>query len=141
MKEILSSNKDASIHIEGLSDGLDFSSTIDRATFEQITQDLLDKMMGPIEFCMQRLNYTSENLTAIELLGGGIRVPRVQQFLNQYFKKEIGTHLNGDESMSLGAAFIAANSSHSFRVKPLHLYDGHNQEIIMKLKSDNPELN
>ena len=53
MKEILSSNKDASIHIESLADGMDFSSILDRQTFDTITQDLLEKMMVPIEFCME----------------------------------------------------------------------------------------
>jgi hypoxia up-regulated 1 len=37
---------------------------------------------------------------------------------------EIGTHLNGDESMALGAAFFAANMSRYFRVRPVHFYDG-----------------
>lgn len=32
---------------------------------------------------------------------------------------EVGFHLNGDESMALGSAFIAANKSDSYRVKPI----------------------
>ena len=31
--------------------------------------------------------------------------------------------MNGDESMALGAAFHAANMSHSFRVRPVHFWD------------------
>lgn len=38
--------------------------------------------------------------------------------------KELGAHLNGDESMAFGAGFQAANLSHSFKVRPVWLFDG-----------------
>ena len=44
----------------------------------------------------------------MELLGGGVRMPRVKKTLEEYFKSaklEVGQHLNGDEAMALGAAF------------------------------------
>jgi len=37
--------------------------------------------------------------------------------------------LNGDEAMALGAAFHAANMSHSFRVRPVHFYDAFEFDI------------
>jgi hypoxia up-regulated 1 len=64
------------------------------------------------------------------LIGGGVRIPKVQATLAKYFKGvEVGTHLNGDESMALGAAFHAANMSHSFKVRPIHFYDGFSFDI------------
>jgi hypoxia up-regulated 1 len=36
---------------------------------------------------------------------------------------EVGSHLNGDESMALGSAFIAANKSDSYRVKPIWMLE------------------
>jgi len=45
---------------------------------------------------------------SVELLGGGVRMPRVKKTLEEYFKTaklEVGQHLNGDEAMALGAAF------------------------------------
>lgn len=41
-------------------------------------------------------------------------------------RKKIGSHINGDEAMVLGAAFYGANSSKKFKVKGVHLYDGFN---------------
>lgn len=32
--------------------------------------------------------------------------------------------MNGDEAMALGAAFLAANLSSSFRVRPIYMNDG-----------------
>ena len=50
-------------------------------------------------------------------------------------------HLNGDDAMALGAAFIAANLSHSFKVKSINLYDGHSYPIFAKILSEDPKLN
>jgi len=58
----------------------------------------------------------------VELLGGGIRVPRIQELLQEKLgKKELGVHLNGDEAMCFGSAFIATNSSASFKVRTVYL--------------------
>lgn len=68
-------------------------------------------------------------------MGGAVRIPKVQQILNDYLNGvELGAHLNGDEAMALGAAFHAANLSHSFKVRPIWLYDGNNFEIEVKDK-------
>ena len=36
-------------------------------------------------------------------------------------KDDLGVHLNGDEAMCFGAAFIASNSSASFKVRKIFL--------------------
>ena len=66
-------------------------------------------------------------------------MPRVMQFLSGYFKKEIGTHLNGDETFALGAAFLGANVSYSSRVKPIYLFDYPNYDILLKIKKNTTE--
>ena len=43
----------------------------------------------------------------------------------------MGTHLNGDESMTFGASFLAANLSHSFILKDIHLNDGYSHECVL----------
>ena len=52
---------------------------------------------------------------------------------------ELGQHLNGDESMSFGAAFYAANKTGLFRVRPIHFYDGKNFDTLMVIKNSLPE--
>jgi hypoxia up-regulated 1 len=55
-------------------------------------------------------------------LGGGLRVPRVLEIIKEATgKSELMVHLNGDEAMCFGSAFIAANSSSSFKVKKVFL--------------------
>lgn len=48
---------------------------------------------------------------------------------------EVGTHINGDEAMAFGSAFLAANSSKKYKVKGLHLYDGWNFDVIANIRN------
>lgn len=43
--------------------------------------------------------------------------------------------MNGDESMAQGAAFYAANLSHSFKVRPLFLYDGYDFSVNLTIRN------
>ena len=59
------------------------------------------------------------------LVGGGTRVPRVQEELLKFFeetdvggrrKRELGKGLNTDEAAAMGAVFKAADLSAGFKV-------------------------
>ena len=81
-----------------------------------------------------------EQIDRLELLGGVYRIPKVQEVLSKYISKiELGQHLNGDESMSFGAAFFAANRTKLFRVRPINFYDGNDFETQMIIKNSLPE--
>merc|ERR1712003_552173 len=69
-------------------------------------------------------NVTLEEVDVIELIGGGMRVPKVQSSLKSVLgDRELGMHINSDESMALGAAFYGANISSAFRVRQVGLVD------------------
>ena len=44
-------------------------------------------------------------------MGGGTRIPKIQEILYDYLGKELKKDLNTDEASALGAAFRAANES------------------------------
>jgi molecular chaperone DnaK (HSP70) len=80
------------------------------------------------------------DIHAVEIIGGGVRVPRVQALLADYFGSlPIGTHLNGDEASVMGAAFMAANRSSAFRVKPVGALDTTPFSVSVNLTSLHPE--
>jgi len=68
---------------------------------------------------------TLEDIDSVELIGGGMRVPRVQEEIQKTLgsKLELGLHINSDESMALGAAFHGANISTAFRVRHVGMTD------------------
>lgn len=78
--------------------------------------------MAPVEEVLRKAGLSIDDVDQVELLGGGIRVPKIQEILSTNLKKsELGVHLNGDEAMCFGSAFIASNSSASFKVRKVYL--------------------
>ena len=135
LKEVLSANKESPFYVENLYDGEDFKGHIKRSLFEEKSQHLFSKLTEPIDYVLKKANRTLKDINRLEILGGAVRIPKVQQILTEYLNGiELGAHLNGDEAMAFGAAFHAANLSHSFKVRPVWLYDGNNFEIELVLR-------
>ena len=121
VKKVLSANKQYPITIESLCDDMDFRGTsVTREQFEEMSSDLFDRVLSPVEKALEMANKTIDQISQVEIVGGGVRIPKVQELLADFFKLDnvaaLGVHLNGDEAMALGAAFRAANMSKAFRV-------------------------
>jgi len=54
-------------------------------------------------------------------------------------RKDLGVHLNGDEAMCFGSAFIASNSSSSFKVKSVLLTQHPEFDVHLKISPTKPE--
>merc|ERR1712228_429987 len=113
------------------------------------THDLFQRSVIPIQKALDTANKTLEDVDMIELIGGGMRVPAVQESLSNTLAKisekkfELGMHINSDESMALGAAFHGANVSTAFRVRHIGMSDVNPFEIgisLSNLKIDKSEL-
>ena len=116
-KEVLSANKEVFITVMGVEGGDDLQTKITREEFESINKNILDEIYSPIEEVLKKANLTIENISQIELIGGSIRVPAIQEELKKRLgpKEDIlGIHMNGDDSMAFGAAYMCANSSKNF---------------------------
>ena len=78
-----------------------------------------------------------EDLAGVELIGGSSRIPRLQALIGEAVGNSsiVGSHINGDEAMVLGAAFYGANSSKKFKVKGINLYDGFGFDMRIVLRN------
>lgn len=138
IKEVLSANLEYPVKAEQLHAETDLSTKVTRADFEAACESLFARITGPIDTALAMANMTLGNVNAVELLGGGVRMPRVKKILDEYFKSskiEIGQHLNGDEAMALGAAFRAANLSTAFRVRRVGLSDVSSFGVQVQMES------
>jgi hypoxia up-regulated 1 len=123
-KTVLSANAEIPVFIASLYDDLDFASRLTRKQFEEKAAPLFKHITPAIDQALAMAKMKIEDINVVELLGGGVRIPRIQKELKEYFgETEIGVHLNGDEAMALGAAFHAANLSKSFRVRKVGMQD------------------
>jgi hypoxia up-regulated 1 len=137
VKESLSASKEVPIYIEGLTSGVDFSASIKRADYEEAAAPVLAKIRTGIEGFLKAAGVEKEQVQAVELIGGGVRVPCVITAVNDTMAPvEVGTHINGDESMSLGAVFMAANASSIYRVKKVYVQEGFPFELGVYIKAN-----
>ena len=118
IKETLSANKFANIKIPELLDYVTLQINLPREEVEEKAKDFFAQVAKPSEEALEKSGLKIEDINQIELIGGGARVPKVTEILEEYLqRKDLSTHLNGDEAMCFGSAFIASNSSSSMKVK------------------------
>ena len=140
-KEILSANKEAYIGILGVDSGVNLEGPVSREEFNNVNKELLDQVYEPIDKLLSQSNLTLDNITQIELIGGSIRIPGVQEELKAKlgnYSNLLGTHLNGDDSMAYGTAFVAANATKNFKgSRRAFMPVGGNSEIKIYLNNYN----
>jgi len=128
-KAVLSANKNAGFSVESLFSDVDFHTSITREEFESLCEEMFSRLTAPVDAALGAANLTLQDIQHVELVGGAWRVPKVQQILSDFTEKHLGKklplgqHLNGEEGAALGAAFVGANLSNSFRVKRIFLKD------------------
>lgn len=108
-KRTLSSSTQATIEVDSLAEGVDYSSQLSRARFEELCMDFFRSTMGPVEKVLQDANMDKKAVSEIVLVGGSTRIPKVQQMIQEFFNgKEPCRSINPDEAVAYGAAVQAA---------------------------------
>jgi len=125
-KRTLSSSTQATIEIDSLFDGIDFSCTLSRARFEELNMDYFRNSMGPVEKALRDSGIDKKGIHEIVLVGGSTRIPKVQAMIQEFFNgKESCKSINPDEAVAYGAAVQAAilTGEGSSQVQDLLLLD------------------
>ena len=108
-KRTLSTSSSASIEIDALYDGIDFYTTITRAKFESLCDDLFRQCLAPVERALSDSKLSKGEIDEVVLVGGSTRIPKVQSLLQAFFNgKELSKSINPDEAVAYGAAVQAA---------------------------------
>ncbi|MBN8230967.1 molecular chaperone DnaK [Corallococcus macrosporus] len=80
------------------------TETVDRATFEALVADLIDRSIEPCRIALKDAGVTAQAINQVLLVGGMTRMPRVQQKVKEFFGKEPHKGINPDEVVAVGAA-------------------------------------
>lgn len=108
-KKTLSTASTTTIEIESLIDGMDYSTTLSRAKFEQLADSIFNKTIEPLSRLLQDAKMSKGDIDEIVLVGGSTRIPKVQELLSTFFNgKNLNKSLNPDEAVAYGAAVQAA---------------------------------
>lgn len=78
--------------------------TLTRSKFEQLCDDLFQRVVKPCEFAMKDASIAAKDIDEIVLVGGSTRMPKVQQIVKDLFGKEPHRGVNPDEVVAVGAA-------------------------------------
>ncbi|HQE21626.1 MAG TPA: molecular chaperone DnaK [Thermosynergistes sp.] len=82
--------------------------TLTRAKFEEMTADLLERVVGPVQRALSDAGLTPNEVDKILLVGGATRMPMVLRKIRELLGKEPTKGVNPDECVAVGAAIQAA---------------------------------
>ncbi|MBN1209012.1 MAG: molecular chaperone DnaK [Myxococcaceae bacterium] len=80
------------------------TETVERATFEELVTDLIDRSIEPCRIAIKDAGITAPQINQVLLVGGMTRMPKVQQKVKEFFGKEPHKGINPDEVVAVGAA-------------------------------------
>jgi hypoxia up-regulated 1 len=139
-KKILSANKSTLVIVNNLYKNIDFKYTLTREELENLILPYEERLVKPILKVLEDSGIDKSLVNYLEIIGGGSRIPKVQEIIKEKTGLDISTHLNGDEAMAHGAALYAANFSSTVHVKPIWLSDLSDKIVsakVYELVSDN----
>jgi molecular chaperone DnaK len=81
-----------------------FDMTLTRAKFDELTHDLVDRTVIPVQNALKDAGLNASELHKVLLVGGSTRIPAVQEKVKQLTGKEPSKNLNPDECVAIGAS-------------------------------------
>merc|ERR1712137_1085623 len=107
-KKELSSTVKTNINIPYLANKngtpLHLNTTITRAQYEKLVDDLIQKTIPPCETCLKDAGIKKSDISEVLLVGGMTRTPKVASVVEKLYGKVPFKGVNPDESVALGAA-------------------------------------
>jgi len=91
----ITTSKEGPLHIE---------ETLNRKIFETLSQDLLDRLLEPVQIALDDSGWNAEDIDEVVLVGGSTRIPMVQQLVKTLVPNDPCQSVNPDEVVAIGAA-------------------------------------
>ena len=80
---------------------------VSRAKLESLVEDLVARTIAPCKIALKDAGLSASEIDDIILVGGQIRMPMVQEAVQNFFGKEPRRDVNPDEAVAMGAAIQA----------------------------------
>src|SRR3546814_369541 len=78
-----------------------------RAKLEALVADLIQRTIEPCKKALKDAGVTAAQIDEVVLVGGQIRMPKIQEVVKQFYGKEPNKSVNPDEVVAMGAAIKA----------------------------------
>ncbi len=77
---------------------------LSRAKFEELTKDLLERTVKPVEDALKEAKLSANDIDKVLLVGGSTRMPAVEELVTRKINKTPDKSINPDEVVAQGAA-------------------------------------
>lgn len=77
---------------------------LSRSKYESLVDPLVTRTLDPMKNCIRDAGISVSDISEILMVGGMTRVPRVQEVVKGFFKKDSSKSVNPDEVVAMGAA-------------------------------------
>ncbi len=91
----LTQGEDGPLHLE---------TSLTRAKFEELVDDLLESTLDPVRIALKDANLKAKDIDKVLLVGGSTRIPKVEELIKKELGKEPSKGVNPDEVVAMGAA-------------------------------------
>src|SRR5512143_860995 len=75
-----------------------------RSKLEQMVEPIIQRSVAPCQQALKDAKLSADQIDEVVLVGGQIRMPRIQALVKELFKKEPHRGVNPDEVVAIGAA-------------------------------------
>ncbi len=103
-KKTLSSSTKATISLPFIAQGVSYETTLTRAKFEELVDDLITSTLEPVRKALKDAKLKASDIDKVILVGGSTRIPKVQELVQKELGKEPSKGVNPDEVVAMGAA-------------------------------------
>ncbi len=103
-KKTLSSSTNATISLPFIAQGVSYETTLSRAKFEDLVDDLLESTLEPVRKALKDAKLKASDIDKVLLVGGSTRIPKVQEIVKKELGKDPSKGVNPDEVVAMGAA-------------------------------------
>merc|ERR1719183_1732893 len=134
-KKILSANANAPISVECFMNDIDVKGVMERDHFATMCEPLFEKLQKVIQRAFDGCGLPMEEIASVEVLGGSVRIPAVQEMLAKFFGRECSKTLNFDECVAKGCALQCAMLSPAFKVRDFSVNDVSMYPIVLSWNS------
>lgn len=120
--------------------GEDFSVEIDRETFEDLIETILDTTVSVMQRTLDEAELEYENIDKILLVGGSTRIPVIRTMLEEETGIRPSSEVHPDEAVAIGAAYHAVDVVKQMAEGTFNTGKAAEEEKIAVKSEDVPDL-
>lgn len=110
-KKKLSEDKSTKIDIPDVktqdNENINVNYEITRDEFESLTEDLVDKTIGPVNQSLNDADLNEDDIDEVVLVGGSTRMPQIKNVISEKFEMEPLDEIDPEKAVALGASIQA----------------------------------